>query len=222
MLFKNKKNCISSEQNKTIFFALVALCFLFWLLYRSLFNFPVLFDETIGKAIFFGLPVLIFASVANYQKSSWALRPSKLFSGLLRGLAYGGLIGFFSLMIITIATQKTIEPIPLFLASSFWGELLLATLTAFWESLFFFGFFQTVLSDLIKSEGRVILFVSLIFLVFHIPNLLLRFVGLDVTFLIGLLYLFGFGQAVIFSQEKNIYPLIITHTVWGMILLIHL
>lgn len=213
---------ISSEQNKTIFFALVVLVFLFWILYRTLFNFPVLFDETIGKAIFFGLPVVIFASVANYNKSSWALRPSHLYPGLLRGLAYGGLIGFFSLIIIAVSTQKTIISAPVFLADQFWSELLLALLTAFWESLFFFGFIQVVLNDLIKAKGRVILLSSLIFLVFHIPNLLLRFSGLDVTFLISLLYMFAFGQAVIFSQEKNIYPLIITHTIWGMILLIHL
>lgn len=218
---KSKSAQLSRDQTKVIFFALVALVFLFWTLYRALFNFPVLFDETIGKAIFFGLPVVIYASIANNGKASWSLRASKLFTGLLRGLAYGGLIGFFSLIIISIATQRTIIPAPAFMADRFWTELLLASFTAFWESLFFFGFIQTVLSELVKAKGRLLILVSLIFLVFHIPNLLLHFSGIEVTFLIGLIYLFAFGQALIFSQEKNIYPLIITHIVWGMVLLIH-
>ncbi len=218
---KSKSAQLSQDQTKVLFFALVILVFLFWTLYRALFNFPVLFDETIGKAIFFGLPVIIYASIANNGKAAWSLRTTEVFSGLLRGLAYGGIIGFFSLIIISIGTQRAIVPNPVFMADRFWSELLMAAFTSFWESLFFFGFIQTVLGELVKAKGRLIFLVSLIFLVFHIPNLLLHFSGIDVTFVIGLMYLFGFGQALIFSREKNIYPLIIVHIVWGMVLLIH-
>jgi len=221
MSSKNSVTRSQKKQTQFVFLALVALSFLFWALYRSIFNFSVLFDETIGKAIFFGIPVIIYASVSRSDKIASTLRTSKLFPGLLRGLAYGGIIGFFSLIVIVVATGKTITPWPAFRADFFWKEFFLAALTAFWESLFFFGFIQTTLVGLLKARGKVILLTSLVFLLFHLPNLLLQFSGLDVTFLIALMYLFGFGQALIFNQEKNIYPLIITHAVWGMILLIH-
>ncbi|KUK79101.1 MAG: hypothetical protein XD95_0611 [Microgenomates bacterium 39_7] len=221
MSSKNNTARSKKKQTQFVFLSLVALAFLFWALYRFIFNFSVLFDETIGKAIFFGVPVIIYATVAKCDGIASALRPSKLFPGLLRGLAYGGIIGFLSLMIIYVVTGKSISSWPAFMADLFWMEFLLAVFTAFWESLFFFGFIQTTLGTFIKAKGRVILFTSLIFLLFHLPNLLLQFSGLDVTFLVALICLFGFGQALIFNQEENIYPLIITHTVWGMVLLIH-
>lgn len=223
----SKKNNIGQEKNsaqpRVLFSALVSLTLSFWILYRYLFNFSVLFDETFGKAVFFGLPVLIFVNSSRNKKIIKALDYQQLFRGLLRGLAYGGIIGFIGLTFISIRNQNTLISAPVFLADSFWFELFLASLTAFWESLFFFGFIQSVLSGFWhqKKRGRIIFFSSLIFLIFHLPNIVLRFSGLDITFMIFLLYLFGFGQAVLFEREKNIYPLIITHTVWGMILLIH-
>lgn len=222
MSSKNKTVFLAS-QSHMVFVALLALSFLFWFLYRLLFNFPVFFDETFGKAIFFGLPVIIYA---NATKKNWifqSIQLSNLFTGLLRGLAFGGILGFFSLFVVSIQKHSAFSPSPVFMADQFLPELFFASLTAFWESLFFFGFIQAVLSKLIfpEKQGKVILFSSFLFLIFHLPNIMLRFAGLDVTFLIALLFLFGFGQSVLFNHEKNIYPLIVTHTIWGMILLIH-
>ncbi len=227
MLSKKKNSNIVQEkigaQSKSLFAALVSLTLSFWILYRYLFNFSVLFDETFGKAVFFGLPVLIFVNSSRNKNIVKAFDYQQLFRGLLRGLAYGGIIGFVGLTFISIKNQSTLISAPVFMADNFWFELLLASLTAFWESLFFFGFIQSVLSGFWhkNKRGKIIFFSSLIFLVFHLPNIILRFSGLDATFMIFLLYLFGFGQAMLFEREKNIYPLIITHTVWGMILLIH-
>jgi len=223
---KKKANSIQEKNNvqsRALFPALVSLTLFFWILYRYLFSFSVLFDETFGKAVFFGLPVMIFINSSRNKKIIKAFGRHQLFRGLLRGLAYGGIIGFVGLTFISIKNQSTLISAPVFLADNFWSELFLAILTAFWESIFFFGFIQSVLSEfwLTKNRGKIIFFSSLIFLLFHLPNILLRFSGLDVSFMIFLLYLFGFGQAILFEREENIYPLIITHTVWGMILLIH-
>ena len=62
---------------------------------------------------------------------------------------------------------------------------------------------------------------SLIFLLFHMSNIVLRFSDTAIMMQIILLYLFGLGQAIIFAREKNVYTLILTHTLWGMVLLIH-
>jgi len=161
--------------------------------------------------------------VAKTDAISKALDPRQVLVGLLRGLAYGGIIGFVGVIVIALNRGSSYTSFPVFLADRFWIELLLATFTAFWESVFFFGFVQAVLAHFWKFRGKVKIWggSSLIFLLFHLPNIMLRFAGLDVTFLIFLMYLFGLGQAILFDQEENIYPLIITHTVWGMILLIH-
>ena len=220
---KSKPALSARKQQKTLFLVFFSLTFILWSLYRSLFNFPVEFDETLGKAIFFALPVLIYVNTTKDKAVIKALDPKRLFPGLLRGLAYGGILGFMTILLVAIKKGSIFIPAPVFMADSFWLESFLALMTAFWESLFFFGFVQTVLSSVLKKPGigKVLLLSSLIFLLFHLPNLVLRFSGLDVSFLVGLLYLFGFGQALIFSQEKSIYPLIMTHTIWGLILMIH-
>ncbi len=213
----------SAHQSILVFLSLTSLTLIFWYLYRFLFNFSVLFDETLGKAVFFGLSVVIYVNVAGGKKISETLSPKFLFRGLLRGVAYAGIFGFVTVTFLTLRNRSAMMVAPLFISNHFWFEFLLATLTAFWESLFFFGFIQTVLTRLLGKEslGRIVLLTSLIFLLFHLPNIVLRFAGLDVSFLIALLYLFGFGQSLLFIKEKNIYPLIVTHAIWGMILLIH-
>lgn len=210
-------------QEKTFFLVFLSLTFILWSLYRALFNFPVVFDETLGKAAFFALPVLIFVNVTGNKDVVKTLEPAKLPFGLLRGLAYGGILGFLTVLFIALKQKTVFLSAPIFIADKFWFESFLALMTAFWESLFFFGFVQTALYSVLKKPGigKILLLNSLIFLIFHLPNLFLRFAGLDLSFIVGLLYLFGFGQALIFSQEKSIYPLIMTHTIWGLILMIH-
>ncbi len=218
---KNKSVVVQSQPNIT-FGAVLVSSYIFWVLYRFLFNFPVLFDEAIGKAIFFGIPILIYLNVSRNQEIINSVDLQKLFSGLLRGLAYGGVLGFVALIFFSIKNQKSFFSLPLFITDGFFIELFLAMLTAFWESLFFFGFIQTVFFALLKNKiGKTILFSSITFLIFNLPSIMLRFTGIDIVFMVFLMFLFGFGQSILFSQEKNIYPLIITHTVWGMILLLH-
>ncbi|MBD3250465.1 MAG: hypothetical protein GF381_02775 [Candidatus Pacebacteria bacterium] len=206
-----------------LFTALLILTLFLWFLYRGLFSFPVWFDETVGKALFFGLPVLIFVNMtqAKYVLETFALNRARV--GLLRGLAVGGLFGFAAVLTAAFSRGVDFTQAPLFVVDRFWWELLLALLTSLWESLFFFGFMQQV----IKNEAselswlmRVIL-IAAIFLVFHIPNSILRFSGVEILYQLFILGLFGLGQAMISDSYPNIYTLALTQTIWGMILLVH-
>lgn len=221
---KSKLNSVVTASPRVLFLTLICVSFLVWIFYRSLFNFSVLFDESLGKAVFFGLPILIYVNCTQDKKILSAFKPSNFFPGLLRGLAYGGLLGFVVAIASLLKSDQGIVAVPVFVIDRFWYEFLLALLTAFWESLFFFGFIQVVVGSVFKKLKQFdqILLVGLIFLLFHLPNIVLRFGGLDVTFLILLLYLFGLGQAIIFAKEKNIYTIIMTHAIWGLALLIHL
>jgi hypothetical protein len=208
---------------QTIFVSVLVLSAVLWFLYRGLFNFPVIFDETLGKLIFFALPVWIYIHVTRDKKILKGLVPTKLPAGLLRGLAFGGLFGFVAVVLAAFKHEGPVIEVPVFLADRFWYEWFLAILTAFWESLFFFGFVQTVLKNEFKElkVKQRLLLVSLIFLLFHLPNIVLRFSGVSISLQVLLLYLFALGQAIIFNQDENLYTLIMTHTIWGMVLLIH-
>jgi membrane protease YdiL (CAAX protease family) len=213
----------SQTQLRTVFISVVFLSLILWYLYRGLFAFPVIFDETIGKLIFFGLPVWIYATITHKNQILESLSPSKLFPGLLRGLVFGGLFGFTAIILAALNHGGPIIAVPLFVADRFWLELLQAALTAFWESLFFFGFVQTALTNFFShlTLGKRLLMVALIFLVFHMPNIVLRFSGVAVAVQILLLFAFALGQSLLFEKSKNIYLLIMTHTIWGLVLLLH-
>ncbi len=213
----------SRTQPQTVFISIIFLSLILWYLYRGLFVFPVIFDETVGKLIFFGLPVWIYATITHKNHILESLSSTKLFSGLLRGLVFGGLFGFTAVIFAAISHGGPIIAVPLFVADQFWLELLQAALTAFWESLFFFAFIQTTLTTFFDHLiiSKKLLLVALIFLVFHMPNIVLRFTGVAVVVQVLLLFSFALGQALLFEKNKNVYLLIMTHTVWGLVLLLH-
>lgn len=223
---KNKSKPIA---NSTSFFAaLLILTFFLWFIYRIIFSLPVFFDETIGKALFFGLPILIFVNITGNKEIAESMSSSKIKPGLLRGLAFGGLFGFVGVIFSLImkgylTTGGPMARVPIFILDEFWLEALLALLTSFWETLFFFVFVHQVLSQELKEvkQWRRLLMVALIFLLFHIPNSILRFGGGAVLMQLWLMFLFGLGQALLFENYRNAYTLILTQTIWGLVLLVH-
>lgn len=206
-----------------LFFPIVILVGIMWFLYRSLFNFPVWFDEIIGKAIFFGLPVWVYINVTGFRPIIDTFRLKKLQPGLFKGLILGGIFGLVTIFMRLTVTGYRIQPLLVFFADEFWWEMLLALFTAFWETVFFFSFVMAVVQDrFIKwSLAKQIILVTLIFLLFHIPNIFLRFDLIMVFPLLSLLTLFSIGQSLIFSQKQNGYLLVMSHTIWGMVLLIY-
>ena len=218
MLLKRKSD------NHLIFWPLVILVLIIWFLYRSIFQFPVWFDEVIGKAIFFGLPVWLYMQMSRSSQIVESMFPEKINSGLLLGIAIGGLYGFAGSLMGAINAGGQVQAVPLFLSSQFWWEFFLALMTAFWETLFFFSFVMTVIMEKGKKWplSWQVLLTAGIFLVFHLPNSILRFTGPALMTQIMLMFVFGLGQSLLFARWKNFYTLVISHAVWGMALLVHL
>lgn len=209
--------------NHKFFWPVVISTLVMWFIYRALFKFGVLFDETIGKAIFFGFPVWLYLSISNFSAITESFSLKKMHKGLLLGIAYGGIYGFAA-TITSYALRRTgIQVVDLFTSNAFWWEFFLALLTAFWESLFFFSFMMTALQDRYKrwSLLKQVVVVAVIFMIFHIPNSILRFNLPLILPQILLMLIFGLGQAFLYSREKNAYALILSHTLWGMVLLVH-
>lgn len=205
------------------FFPLLTLIFILWILYRSIFQFPVWFDETIGKAVFFGLPVWLYIAISRSDSITDTFASYKLKSGLLMGLAVGGVFGFVASLIAIAQRGGVVDAVWLFNSELFWREFLLAMLTAFWETLLFYSFALTVIQEKFTSwsVNKQVLLAAVIFLLFHIPNTIMRFDLVAITPQLMLMFLFGLGQAYLFIARRNAYALILSHAIWGMVLLVH-
>lgn len=214
---------LNKNSNNVVFFPLLTLVLVLWVLYRGMFNFPIWFDEIIGKAIFFGLPVWLYVTLTGSNSVVKSLSPEKLKSGLLLGVAVGGVFGFVFSILSIIQNGAVVEAVSLFDSNIFWYEFILALFTAFWETLLFFSFVMTTIQDKFKNWPMLsqVILVALIFLVFHIPNIILRYDMASVLPQVFILFLFAIGQGFLFYSRKNSFALILSHAIWGMVLLVH-
>jgi hypothetical protein len=213
----------SQKQKHQLFWPLLVLVFVFWFLYRVLSSFSVFFDELVGKAIFFAFPVLIYLTITGFSATMETLSFAKLRKGLLIGLVIGGIMGFVAVIAKALLNAGQIQPLAFYAAENFWWEMFLAILTSFFETLFFFSFVMLVIDDRYKKWSLMskVLVVALVFLIFHLPNLFLRF-SLETIYLhTMLLFAFALGQALLFYIQRNAYTLLMTQAIWGMVLLIH-
>lgn len=206
-----------------IFVPILILFFILWVFYRSVLHFPVWFDESIGKALFFGLPVWLYLTITRDRQITDSFSWRKFEPGILLGLAFGGLYGFTTSIFFVWAGGGEVQPALLFVSPVFWNEFLLALSTGFWETLLFFSFVQTVIRQRYSrwSMSQQVLLTALIFVLFHIPNMFLRADAAAVGWQLILLSLFGIGQALIFYRTKNSYILILSQAFWGLVLMSH-
>lgn len=205
------------------FFPFVTLVLVTWVLYRSLFNFPVWFDETVGKAVFFGLPVWLYITMSGSKTIPETFAGYKLKSGLLLGIATGGILGFAASMFALLMKGGVVEATWLFTSEVFWREFILALLTSFWETMLFFSLVQTVIQEKFSKWTTLqqVVLVALIFTAFHLPNIILRYEPYQVMGQIFLMMLFSLGQGYLFAARRNSYALILSQAIWGMVLLVH-
>lgn len=205
------------------FFPFLTLVLISWVIYRSLFEFPVWFDETVGKAVFFGLPVWLYVTMSGSKSIPDSFAGYKLKNGLLLGILAGGVFGFATSIFALITRGGVVEASWLFTSEAFWKEFILAIMTSFWETLIFFSLVQTVIQEkfLKWSVGQQVILVALIFTAFHLPNIILRYEPYQVMGQIFLMTLFALGQGYLFASRRNAYALVLSQAIWGMVLLVH-
>ncbi len=194
-----------------------------WVLYRMLFHFPVWFDETIGKAVFFGLPVWLYISLTGSRSIKETFSLDKITRGLFLGIAVGGVFGFVGSFSTFVGRHVIIQSAPLFLSNAFWQDFFLALMTGFWETLFFYCWVMVVIQEKFSKwvVTQQLIAVTIIFLAFHLPNTILRFHTPQI--IIGqiiLLSFFSLGQSLLFLKDRNLYALTLSQAIWGMVLLV--
>lgn len=202
------------------FFFLMMSLLLVWVAYRALVRAPVWFDESIAKAVVFGLPAFWVASRSRFIAQNIGLEPNKMMAGLNLGTAIGGLYGFAAIL-TQVLSGREVTPGAFFLTGDFWYMAGLALLTAWWETLFFFGLPMQYLRSVAGwiSDWWIGAFVVIFFLLFHAP---LRFfvTGGSPQFLaqMAVLGLFVIGQFVVYSRTRNLYALVLSHFFWGLVI----
>lgn len=194
-----------------------------WIAYRAFVQMPVWFDEGVAKAVVFGLPVFWFAARSRFISNEIGLDVRKLIPGLYLGLAVGGLYGFMGIL-TEVFSGRQVAAANLFATTEFWWLAFLALLTAWWESLFFFGlpiqFIRSVAAWF--SDTLIAVFVVVLFLLFHAP-LRLIVAGYTPFFLVqmGVLTLFVIGQYILYTRTRNMYALVLSHLLWGLVIEIY-
>lgn len=194
-----------------------------WVAYRAFVQMPVWFDEGIAKAAVFGLPVLLLTARSRFMAQNIGLDPSKLFVGLNLGTAIGGIYGFAAVLSQLLAGREVVAG-AFFATDTFLYWAGLALLTAWWESLFFFGlpvqYLRSVASWL--SDWWVGGFVTVFFLLFHAP-LRLMLTGSNPDFIaqMAILCLFVVGQYVLYTRTRNMYALVLSHFFWGLVIQVY-
>jgi hypothetical protein len=206
------------------FFFLEMSLLIVWVAYRAFVREqPLWFDEGIAKAIVFGLPVFWFSARSRFIGNEMGLNLQQLVPGLYMGLAIGGLYGFVGILSQVMGGREVVEA-NLFASPTFWWYGAMALLTAWWESLFFFGlpvqYLRSIASWL--SESLVGGFVVVLFLLFHSP-LRLMLAGGSSQFVLQLatLGIFAIGQYILYTRTKNMYALVLSHALWGLVIQVY-
>ncbi len=211
---------LSSKKLEVFFISLISFSFLTLLLYRAFVTQPIWFDEIFFKAIIFGGPLWLFAWKSGENPTFFGFERRRFWLGVFNGLAVGGIFGFIGLLSSTVEKGKVLIPY-LFSSSNFWQTFGLAFVTAWWESLFFYGLCLSFLEKRLKNEWQSCAIATLIFLLFHAPVLVFRsgFVAASESLL--LLAFFAFGQAILYLRTRSISSVVVSHAFWGMSLLVY-
>lgn len=211
---------LSPAQLQVFFVSVVCFSFVSLLLYRAFVHQPVWFDEIFFKGIIFGGPLWAYMRYSRKSTAFFGLESQKFWSGAFQGLAIGGLFAFVALVSSAVGKGDVFIP-HLFNASRFWGEFGLAFMTAWWESLFFYGLVLPTLDERFHNEWISSGLTTLIFVLFHAPVLLFRSGLSGALSPLFLLAFFAFGQAILFLRTRSISSVVVSHAFWGMALLVY-
>lgn len=191
---------------------------LVWGIYRMLFRFPVWFEEGILKAWVFGLPVWWQARKHGWQITHLGISGDKLFGATYMGLLVGILLGMIGQLgniirhggLFWSAYGLTSETIGAF--------IILSLVTAFWEQLLFSGYFLRVIFESITHEGKSLVVVAGMYVLLHLPALLMvqKLGGWALGLACLLLFVLQMGCSVLRLRVGNLAAPILVQALWGV------
>jgi hypothetical protein len=193
--------------------------FIVWGLYRYLFRLPTVFEELVLKGLVFGGSIAWVAYKNRWNASDLGIRVQELSSSVRWGLLTGVAVGLVG-QIGNIVRHKGMLTMNYGLEGEALGTfLLLSIVTAFWEQLVFSGYMLMRLKPLISDEWMRSWVVAFLFVLIHIPALLITSGihggGLLILSLI-LLLLMQLGANLLFYRFNNLAAPILAQALWGV------
>lgn len=190
---------------------------LVWMVYRVFSPFSVWFEELVVKGVVFGIPVYVVGRRLGWGWSDLGIRGEGLFRGVYLGIVMGLVLGVVG-QLANVLRHGGLMVTDRGLTSEMMGAfILLALITAFWESLLFFGYIQHRLAGVL-SESYLVLVVGMLFGVIHVPALIIveRMGVANLGVSLVALVLLGIGNSILSMREKNLIGPIICQVTWGM------
>ena len=210
--------------------ALYTLILVVWGFYRLLFRFPVWVEELFLKPLVFIVPVVY--RLLQMKGKSWEERLESV--GIVKenwflGLAFGLALGVFYLFVgrvgLVLRGGGIVGPPAGGLGAvpqQPIAVLGLALATALSEELVFIGYILLRLNEFWKHEWRSVLLTALMFGFIHLPILVFGYrlpMGTVLTQFV-LVFLLGVGNGVVMLRVRNLLAPVISHTLWGMAVLL--
>lgn len=213
-LWKEHKHLLVWRQVMRVY----AVVFVVWAMYRLLFRLPVVIEEVVLKGIVFGGPVLWLV----LKQNGWTLRKlgmhtEKLFESVYLGLSLGMVLGLVG-QIANVLRYGQLSLSGFGVTSESIGSfLLLGLVTAFWESLLFYGFILQALRK-VTDELSAVLVTAVLFVLIHIPALILvqqlTIAGVLLSSIV--LLALAWGNGVLYLRMQNLAAPILAHALWGV------
>ena len=202
---------------------LYAVVLLVWGLYRLLFRMPVWVEESVLKALVFGLPVFWLAFKRDKLSSrDLGITSENMLMTVLFGLGLGVLMALFGQMGNLFRYGGLAMQQISFTSAQLGGYIILSLVTAFWEQLLFSGYMLRQLVRVCSDEWIPILTVALLFALLHVPALVfVHAVGLTHLLLsVALLVLLSLGTSVLMLRTKNLIAPMMAHALWGIVVFV--
>lgn len=197
-----------------------------WALYRYFFHLPEWVDEFMVKPLIFVVPVLWYVFKKEKRRlDSLGITGKNFFTGLYTGLGFGLIFSLEGIAANAIKYGKlTIVPIAAFREYGLWMLLLLSAATAISEELLSRGFVFRRLMDAKKSLLFSSVVSTLMFVVLHVPILVLshKLQGTALLLFFVTDFVLGFANALLLYNTGSLAAPILVHIFWNMTVALYL
>lgn len=223
-----KSTLTSSAKKSTTerIFQLWGWIVLVWALYRYFFRLPEWIDEFVIKPLIFVAPVLWYVLKREKRRlSSIGLTGNNVFTSVYIGLGFGFVFALEGLAANAIKYGKiTIVPIEAFQQYGLGMLLLLSLATALSEEILSRGFVFTRLIDAKKSMPYAAFVSTLMFVVLHIPILVLslKLQGAALVMFFVTDFVLGFANSLLLYNTGSLVAPILVHVFWNMTVALYL
>ena len=197
-----------------------------WALYRYFFRLPEWADEFIFKPLVFVFPVLWY--VRFREKAKWeslGLTGKDIFTSVYIGLGFGFVFALEGLAANAIKYGKlTIMPIAAFSQYGMVTLLLLSFATAVSEEILSRGFVFNRLLKAKKSLPYASVVSTLMFVLLHIPILVLslKLHGMALILFFITDFVLGFANSLLLYNTGSLVAPILVHIFWNMTVALYL